>query len=65
MEIQQRMPDIILTEGKMQPLDGLDCVRPIRKGEDSPYVCVPIAMLTGTTGLAPAGHEHAPRSSSA
>ncbi len=51
MKMRQRMPDIILTEGKMAPLDGLDFVRLIRKGEDSPNPYLPIILLTGYTEL--------------
>jgi len=51
VEMQQWMPDIIITDWKMEPLDGLDFVRLIRKGEDSPNPYVPIILLTGYTEL--------------
>ena len=51
VEMLQRMPDIIITGWKMEPLDGLDLIRLIRKGEDSPNPCPPIILLTGYTKL--------------
>lgn len=50
-EMKQWMPDIIITDWKMEPLDGLDFVRLIRKGQDSPNPYLPIIMLTGYTEL--------------
>lgn len=49
LEMRQWMPDIIITDWKMEPLDGLDFVRLIRKGQDSPNPYVPIILLTGYT----------------
>lgn len=40
-------PDIILVDWEMQPLDGLDFVKLVRTGEDSPDRFVPIIMVTG------------------
>ncbi len=51
VEMQQWIPDIIITDWKMEPLDGLDFVRLIRKGQDSPNPYVPIILLTGHTEL--------------
>lgn len=51
LEMRQWMPDIIITDRKMEPLDGLDFVRLIRKGQDSPNPYVPIILLTGYTEL--------------
>ena len=51
LEMQQWMPDIIITDWKMDPLDGLDFVRLIRKGQDSPNPYVPVILLTGHTEL--------------
>ncbi len=51
LEMQHWMPDIIITDWKMEPLDGLDFVRLIRKGEDSPNPYVPIILLSGYTEL--------------
>ncbi len=36
VNMQQWMRDIIFTDWKMEPFDGLDFVRLIRKGQDSP-----------------------------
>ena len=51
VEMQQSMPDIVITDWKMEPLNGLDFVRQIRKGQDSPNPYVPTILLTGYTEL--------------
>ena len=43
--------DIIICDWVMQPLDGLDFVRMIRTGKDSPNAYVPVIMLTGYTEM--------------
>ncbi len=43
--------DIVITDWKMEPLNGLDFVRMVRSGDDSPNPYVPIIMLTGHTEL--------------
>ena len=43
--------DIIIVDYQMQPLDGLDFVRLVRTGSDSPNPYVPIIMLTGHTEM--------------
>jgi DNA-binding response OmpR family regulator len=43
--------DIIITDYHMQPLDGLDFVRLVRTGSDSPNPFVPIIMLSGHTEM--------------
>ena len=40
------VPDIIITERMMAPLDGLDFTRMVRTGKDSPNPYVPIIMTT-------------------
>ncbi len=40
------VPDIILTEWMMAPLDGLELTRLVRTGTDSPNPYVPIIMVT-------------------
>ena len=40
------VPDIIITEWMMDPLDGLDFTRLVRTGKDSPNPFVPIIMMT-------------------
>lgn len=40
-------PDIILVDWEMQPLDGLDFVKLVRTGDDSPNKYVPMIMVTG------------------
>ncbi|MEK7820372.1 MAG: response regulator [Pseudomonadota bacterium] len=44
--------DVIICDWEMQPLDGLEFVRMIRTGRDSPNQYVPIIMLTGHTETA-------------
>lgn len=51
MEMRQWSPDIIITDWAMQPLDGLDFVRLVRRGADSPNPYVPIILLTGHTEM--------------
>ena len=43
--------DIIICDWNMEPLDGLDFVRLIRTGADSPNPFVPVIMLTGHTEM--------------
>jgi len=43
--------DIIIVDYQMQPLDGLDFVRLVRTGSDSPNPFVPIIMLSGHTEM--------------
>ncbi len=43
--------DIIICDWVMQPLDGLDFVRLVRTGKDSPNPYVPVIMLTGHTEM--------------
>ena len=41
------VPDIILVDWEMQPIDGLEFVKLVRRSEDSPNPFVPIIMLSG------------------
>ncbi|KAF0110629.1 MAG: Chemotaxis protein CheYIII [Rhodospirillaceae bacterium] len=43
--------DIIICDWNMSPLDGMDFVRLVRTGKDSPNPFVPLIMLTGHTEL--------------
>lgn len=43
--------DIVVCDWNMEPLDGLDFVRMVRTGSDSPNPFVPIIMLTGHTEM--------------
>ncbi|MCW9040648.1 MAG: response regulator [Rhodospirillales bacterium] len=43
--------DIVICDWNMEPLDGLDFVRLVRTGKDSPNPYVPIIMLTGHTEM--------------
>jgi len=44
-------PDIVITDWRMPPTDGIQLVRQIRSDEDSPNPYLPIIMLTGFTEL--------------
>jgi CheY-like chemotaxis protein len=43
--------DIIITDLSMQPLDGIDFTRLIRRSKDSPNQMCPIIMVTGHSTL--------------
>ena len=40
-------PDIVITDWEMEPVDGIDLVRKIRKDPMSPNKMVPVIFLTG------------------
>lgn len=44
-------PDIVITDWRMPPTDGIDLVRRIRGDDDTPNPYLPIVMLTGFTEL--------------
>jgi CheY-like chemotaxis protein len=44
--------DIIMTDLSMQPLDGIDFVRLLRRSPDSPNQMCPVIMITGHSTLA-------------
>ena len=48
-ELQHFNADVIIVDWHMEPLDGLDFVRLVRTGKDSPNPFVPIIMLSGYT----------------
>jgi CheY-like chemotaxis protein len=50
--LRERKPDVILTDWMMTPIDGIEFIRHVRHGEDSPNPFIPIVMLTGHTELA-------------
>jgi len=50
-EIQSVDPDLVITDWNMPPTSGLDFVKRLRLGDDSPNPYVPIIMLTGYTEL--------------
>lgn len=50
-ELRHFSPDIIICDWNMSPLDGLDFVRLVRTGQDSPNPYVNIIMLTGHTEM--------------
>jgi len=50
-EMQSIDPDLVITDWNMPPTSGLDFVKRLRLGDDSPNPYVPIIMLTGYTEL--------------
>jgi len=50
-ELRHFPADLIICDWNMEPLDGLDFVRLVRTGGDSPNPYVPIIMLTGHTEM--------------
>jgi len=48
-QMSQADVDLMITDWNMQPTSGLELVRRIRHGADSPNPYVPIIMLTGYT----------------
>jgi CheY-like chemotaxis protein len=49
--LRNHMIDIVMTDLAMQPLDGIDFVRLLRKSPDSPNPMVPVIMVTGHSTL--------------
>ncbi len=47
--LRDRIPDLIMTDLTMKPVDGIAFAREIRMSEDSPNPYVPIIMVTGHT----------------
>lgn len=45
-ELRVRMPDIVLTDWRMSPIDGIELTRFIRQSSDSPNPFVPIIMIS-------------------
>jgi two-component system chemotaxis response regulator CheY len=48
---QKHNPDIIITDWQMEPVDGLQMIRMIRKNKDSVNRLVPIIMMTGYSAI--------------
>ena len=44
--------DLVITDLSMQPMDGLDFVRLLRRSPDTPNQSVPVVMITGQATLA-------------
>lgn len=49
--IRQLNVDLVITDWNMTPLDGIDLVRLIRTGKESPDPFLPVIMLTGHTEM--------------
>lgn len=56
--LREQEVDVIITDLWMEPLDGLDFVRLVRRSPNSPCPMVPIIMVTGHATL---GHVHEAR----
>ena len=51
-ELLKRSPtDLLIADWHMKPVDGLELIRRVRQGPDSPNPYLPIIMLTGHTEL--------------
>jgi PleD family two-component response regulator len=50
-ELRHFTPDIIITDWHMEPMNGVEFVTKVRRGEYSPDPFVPIIMLTGHTEM--------------
>ena len=51
LELHQHDIDVVITDLSMQPMNGIDLVRMVRMGRDSPNPHIPVIMLTGHTEL--------------
>lgn len=50
-ELKVFQPDFIITDWKMDPIDGIEFLRMLRTASDSANPTVPVIMLTGHTEL--------------
>ncbi|HEX3366220.1 response regulator [Phenylobacterium sp.] len=50
--MKNQLIDIIMTDLSMQPLDGIDFVRLLRRSPDSPNQMCPVIMITGHATIA-------------
>lgn len=48
---QKHNPDIIITDWLMEPVDGLEFIRMVRRNKDSVNRLVPIIMMTGYSAM--------------
>jgi two-component system chemotaxis response regulator CheY len=51
MEMKTTMPDILITDFAMEPMNGIDLTWHIRKAEDTGNPYLPIVMMTGYTEM--------------
>jgi two-component system, chemotaxis family, chemotaxis protein CheY len=49
---KEHAPDLLITDGSMEPMDGFEFVRRIRMDKDNPNPFVPIIMLSGHVEMA-------------
>ena len=50
--LRDHQVDIVMTDLSMQPLDGIDFVRLLRRSPDSPNQMCPVIMITGHSTMA-------------
>ena len=50
-ELRHFKPNIIITDWHMEPMNGVEFVKKVRRGKRSPDPFVPIIMLTGHTEM--------------
>lgn len=50
-ELSHTMPDIIITDFAMEPMDGIALTKLLRQAPDSPSPYLPIVMMTGYTEM--------------
>mgnify|MGYP005838449393 CR=1 FL=1 len=46
-KFKEHKPDIVITDWEMEPVDGIELIRQIRKNPQSPNKMVPVIFLTG------------------
>ncbi len=49
---KEQVPDLLITDASMQPMDGFELVKRIRMDADNPNPFVPIIMLSGHVEMA-------------
>ncbi len=48
--MNQSLPDLVITDQQMEPLDGVHFVRELRTSQDDRVRSLPVIMMTGHTG---------------
>jgi len=52
MEVQAFKPDIVIVDWMMKPVDGMEFVRWLREGDDSPAPFTPVIMVSAFSHMA-------------
>jgi len=45
--MQEHVPDVVLSDWEMEPMDGLQLTRYIRRSPESPNIFLPVIIMTG------------------